>query len=184
MLGHLIWKESGAPCAHPRLLVAPIWPRPDAIEADSNISAAHAADFGPSLCKSRIARCQPLSLPLSSFPAHPSLRVARPSLLKNAFRPPPHEYPSIRPIMFSRRFHAAQIYIPRARERARALEESNVTRVPTSPVRIGFSPFRVASTLPPGTPRPSLVPLARYTKRESRFSLELIAGNLRGLARR
>jgi len=50
-VSHLIWKESNAPCA---ACSSPIYLRPDAIEADSNISAVHATDFGSSLCKSRI----------------------------------------------------------------------------------------------------------------------------------
>lgn len=57
-VSHLIWKESGAPCAP---CSSPIYLRPNAIEADSNISAVHATDFGSSLCKSRITPPPPRS---------------------------------------------------------------------------------------------------------------------------
>lgn len=85
LVGHLIWKESDAhPLAHP-----PIYSRPNAIEADSNISVVHATDFGSSLCKSRI-RTAPR--PSSSTPLDPP----------EGSRTFEHEYPSIQPIMFSR----------------------------------------------------------------------------------
>lgn len=74
-----------APLAHP-----PIYLRPDAIEADSNISAVHATDFGSSLCKSRITPPTPQPT-LKNLPSDP------------------HEYLSIQPIMFSGGFYVAQI---------------------------------------------------------------------------
>lgn len=84
LVGHLIWKESDAhPLAHP-----PIYSRPDAIEADSNISVVHATDFGSSLCKSRI-RTAPQPLSSSHFDPFEGSRTFG------------HEYPSIQPIMFS-----------------------------------------------------------------------------------